>query len=401
MNTYKLEVDYNFKYFLMLLESVLNEKPAPLAEENVDWNVIYNIAVDHSLAGILYFAIEKFPESKKPRGDFCAYLKQMYQEQIVADLNLTVETERILNLLSSENICCMPVKGIITKSNYPQPHLRTMTDVDILCKPEDRISIEKIMRENGYTQETVGVKDSSFRKDEILHFEMHSHLLTEASPAYSYFEDVWSRAVFRSGSRIADMSLEDSYLFMVEHLAEHTLFGGAGIRMYMDVYLFLKKHGDRLNRAYVDSVLQNISLSDFERKAVRVCNNWFSGNEEIDYTSPVSNFVLNSCTFGRASISLLSDTLRNYKGGSSLANGVKRIFKKLFPSVKWMRLRYKAVDKFPFAYIFFVPVHWIDRLFFSRNVNTLNIGGYFMNDSSQQADELRKIYGAFGLEERI
>ena len=79
MNTYKLEVDYNFKYFLMLLESVLNEKPAPLAEESVDWNVIYNIAVDHSLAGILFFAIEKFPESKKPCGDFCAYLKQMYQ----------------------------------------------------------------------------------------------------------------------------------------------------------------------------------------------------------------------------------------------------------------------------------------------------------------------------------
>lgn len=401
MSTPNLKPDYNFKYFLMLMQSVLNSAPAKRAEEPVDWQAVYDIAVAHSLAGMLYFAIEKLPPEDKPQGDFMPYLKQMYREQIVADLNLSLETERLLALLSAQGICCMPVKGILTKADYPASHLRTMTDVDILCKPEDRLAVEKIFLENGYTRENVGEKDTSFRKDEILHFEMHNTLLSQSSPAYGYFSKIWDRAVFKENSRIANMSLEDTYIFMLEHLADHIEFGGAGIRMFMDVYVFLKNHENDLDRAYVNKVLDEILLADFEKKAVAIGRNWFSGEEEVDFTSVDAAFILNSCTFGRTNVAFTSDTIRNCKGSSSAKNGTKRIFKKLFPTLKWMRLRYKAVDKLPVLYPAFVPVHWVDRLIIKRNVKTANIKGYFVNDSSAEADELRRIFTSLGLKKRI
>lgn len=401
MSITTLKPDYNFKYFLLLMQSVLNSVPVKKAEEPVSWQTIYDIAVDHSLAGMLYYAIEKLPEKDRPQGDFMPYLKQMYRQQIVADLNLSLETERLLGLLGSKGIMCMPVKGITTKSDYPQPHLRTMTDVDILCKPENRLSIEKVFLENGYIRETVGVKDSSFRKDEILHFEMHNQLLTEKSPAFDYFSKVWDRAVFRDNSLVANMSLEDTYIFMLEHLASHIEFGGAGIRMYMDVYVFLKNHGEQIDREYVDKILSEILLSDFEKITVSICRNWFSGEEDIDFTSPTSRFILNSCTFGRTGVALTSDTIRNYKGSSSAKNGVKRVLKKLFPSLKWMRLRFGAIDKLPLLYPVFVPVHWVDRLIVRRDIKTVNIRGYFINDSSDEAMELKNIFTSLGLEKRI
>lgn len=401
MSTTTLKPDYNFKYFLLLMQSVLNSAPVNKAEEPVNWQTVYEIAVDHSLAGMLYYAIEKLPDEDKPQGEFMPYLEQMYREQIVADLNLSLETERILQLLSSQGIRCMPVKGIVTKADYPQPHLRTMTDVDILCRAEERLAVEKIFLENGYERENVGVKDSSFRKDEILHFEMHNSLLTEASPAYKYFQDIWDRALFRENSLVANMSLEDTYIFMLEHLARHTEFGGAGIRMFMDVYAFLKKHEGDLDRNYTDKVLSEILLSDFEKQAVSISRNWFSGEEEIDYNSPNAEFILNSCTFGRTNVAMTSDTIKNYKGSSSARNGIKRILKKLFPALKWMRLRYKAVDKCPLLYIAFVPVHWVDRLIVRHDIKTLNVRGYFINDSSEEAAELRKIFASLGLEKRI
>jgi len=142
--------------------------------------------------------------------------------------------------------------------------------VDILCEPENRLKAEKIFLDNGYIKESVGEKDTSYRKEDILHFELHTSLLTAESPAYDYFGSVWDRVNFKENSNIAVMTLEDTYIFMLEHLANHIEFGGAGIRMYMDVYVFLKNHGSSINRKYIDKVLNDILLADFEKSLVFV-----------------------------------------------------------------------------------------------------------------------------------
>ncbi len=402
MSTALVEADYNLKYFLQLMQSVLNSTPVPEPDEPLNWGMIYDIAVNHSLAGMLYCALQKLPENRKPKGTMMAYLKQMHQEQIVSDLNLSFETERILGILSTRGIRCMPFKGIVTKADYPVPYLRTMCDVDILCEPSNRAVVEKVFLENGYIKESVGEKDTSYRKDDILHFEMHNHLLTEESPAYSYFSDIWQRAKLDENSNIAKMSLEDTYIYMLEHLANHIKFGGAGIRMYMDVYVFLKKHADELNKEYTHKILNKILLSDFEEKTVALCQNWFSGNKEVDITSKSAWFILNSCTYGRVSVTFLSDSIRNYKDNSSGAkNGLTRIFIKLFPALKWMRIRFKAVDRLPALYPFFVPVHWVDRLIIRRNISTKNLGKYFTSADSKDAKELMNMFISLGLKKRI
>ncbi len=401
MSTLADKNNYDFKYFLVLMQSVLNNTEVPLPEQKVNWHNIYDISVKHSLAGMLYFAIEKLNNKDKPTGDFMPYLEQMYREQIVADLNLNFETQRILELLSSEGIKCLPVKGIVTKADYPVPHLRTMSDVDILCEPENRLKAEKIFLDNGYIKESVGEKDTSYRKEDILHFELHTSLLTAESPAYDYFGSVWDRVNFKENSNIAVMTLEDTYIFMLEHLANHIEFGGAGIRMYMDVYVFLKNHGSSINRKYIDKVLNDILLADFEKKTVAISNNWFSGSEEIDSTSDASMFILDSCTFGRSKITFLSDNLRNNKDNTAAQNGLRRIFRKLFPSFKWMKIRFKAVNKVPLLYPVFVPVHLFDRLFIRKNIKTSNIGSYFTSAESEEAIKLMGVFTSLGLEKRI
>lgn len=401
MSTSTLKPDYNFKYFLMLMQSAMNLTPVKKAEEPVNWQTLYDIAVDHSLAGMLYFAIEKLPEADKPKGDFMPYLAQMYREQIVTDLNLSLETERMLQLLNSEGIKCMPVKGIITKSDYPQSHLRSMSDVDILFEFKDHLKIQEVFLREGYKKEGIGEKDVSYRKAEILHFEMHHTLVKETSPACIYFSKVWDRAVYSNGS-IAKMSLEDTYIYMLEHIANHIGAGGAGIRMYMDVYLFNLKHRNELDRVYVNKILDEILLRDFEKQTLRICCNWFSGEEEIDYRSPAAEFILNSCTYGRTKVYYLADALRGDNAGSSSAkNGMKRVLGNMFPALRWMRLRFKAVNRFVWLYPVFVPVHWVDRLIVKRNVKTKNIGNFFISANSAEAQQLKSVYNAFGLEKRI
>lgn len=402
MKTASLNVDYNFNYFIALVRSVLNETEPELPSQNVDWNMIYSIAAAHSMAAVLRCAVEKLPKEKKPPENITAFLNQLYGEQMVTDINLTVETERISNLLDSVGICSMPFKGIVTKKDYPASCLRSMSDVDILYRPENRAEVERIMLSEGYTKESIGVKDTSFRKDGILHFEMHTSLLEEESPAYSYFLDIWSRAVFSSNNK-ACMNIDDTYIFMLEHLANHLIFGGAGVRMYCDIYLFLKKHSEDINREYVNKILKSILLSEFEKETVSLCNSWFSPGADPDLNTDIAEFVLNSATFGRVSVHFASEVLRKKAEitNSATINGVFRIIIKLFPTVKRMKLYYKAVDKLPVLYPVFLLVFWIDRAFVKRNIRTKNIGAYFISDDSDAIKELKSIYAKLGLNKRL
>lgn len=393
--------NYNLKYFLMLMQSVLNDTPVSSPQEKIDWNRLYEIALKHSLAGMLYYAIEKMEDNEKPKATFMPYLQQMYREQIVTDLNLNFETQRMLEVLSDAGIKCLPVKGITTKVDYPVSHLRTMCDVDILCESENRLKAEKIFLENGYEKESVGEKDTSYRKEEILHFELHTSLLSKRSPAYDYFSKVWERVSFKENSNIASMTLEDTYIFMLEHLANHLVYSGAGVRMYMDVYVFLKKHAKELDREYVDKILKEIKLSDFEKKTISIADNWFSGKEEIDVSSCYVAFIVNSATFGRSKTSFISDNIRNNKEQNAVKNGTLRVLRKMFPKLSWMRLRFRAVDKAPFLYPVFVPVHLFDRVFIRRDINTSNLGYYFTSAESEEAKNLVRVYTDLGLEKRI
>lgn len=396
----RFKVDYNFRYFLRLMSAVLDSEPAPMADKEVNWQCLYDIAVEHSLGAMLYSAIESLPAEGKPQGDFMPYLAQLYRQQIVTDFNLSMETERITKLLSDNGIPSMPVKGVVTKNDYPQSSLRSMCDVDILCPKEKRIDAHNIFIAEGYERENIGEKDTSYRKSEIFHFELHHSLLSDTSEAYEYFSKVWDRAEQIENTLVYKMSCEDTYIFMLEHLASHILYGGAGLRMYMDVYVFLKKHKGELDTTYTDRILGSIGLKDFEEKTKGIAQKLF-GNSEKSLPDDICHFLLNSCTFGNSEVVFVSDTIRNRKGKNSVSNGISRIIRKIFPKVSWMRLRFSTVDKVPFLYPFFLPAHWIDRVFVKRNVKTANISSYFASDSSENAKNLRNLYLSLGLEKRI
>ncbi len=395
--------DYNHKYFLLLMQSVINSTDIPEPTEPVDWGVIADFAVRHSLVPMLWYAIEKIPSDRKPQHSSFPYLKQIYHEQIITDINLTTETDRILSAFNKSGIRAIPVKGILTKDLYPQPFLRTMTDVDILCLDSDRKRINDFFLSEGYNKENTGEKDISYRKDKILHYEIHTSLLESKSPAYEYFLNVWDRVAFQEDYCIAKLSLEDSYIYMLEHLAHHLETGGAGVRMLMDVYLFLKRHSTFLDREYTTKVFSDILLDDFEKQIIRICENWLSGNEAPDVCSDLSQFIFNSGTYGKAEAVFLAESIRNNSDTQLKAKkqGIAKIITKIFPSPKFMRRSYNAVDKVPFLYPFFVPVYWFNRLFVKKNVKTTNINKYFTSSDSEEAIRLKAVYESLGLINRL
>lgn len=399
MKTTKSEISYEYIYLLRLICSVVNRTNAEIPEKPVNWRALYGIAAAHSLSAILYEAVEKLPSEHKPDDDILACLAQLYREQMVTDINLTVETERLLSLFAQNGIEAMAFKGIVTKNDYPKSYLRTMSDIDILIKDEDRDTTENILLGEGYKKESVGFKDSSFRKDGILHFEIHTNLLEEDAQGFEYFSKIWDRAEQRE-SKFFVMSLEDTYLFMLEHLANHLLFGGAGLRMYLDVYLFNKNHKSELKREYVDFVLSKLNLAEFERETLKISENFFSPSTKFEGDFKTEAFILSLSTFGSREVYFAANAVKS-KDSSSAKNGIKLVLGKVFPSFKALKLKYRAVKSVPVLYPVFIPVFWFERAFIRRNINMGSVGSYFESSDSQKAKELKDIYISLGLEKRL
>lgn len=56
------------------------------------------------------------------------------------------------------------------------------------------------------------------------------------------------------------MSKEDTYLYLLAHLAKHLKNGGAGIRQILDIWLYLQKEDDGLDKAYLRESLKALEL---------------------------------------------------------------------------------------------------------------------------------------------
>lgn len=171
--------------------------------------------------------------------------------------------------------------------------------------------------------------------------------------------------------------------------------------MYLDVYLFLKKHKEELNRPYVESVLSELDLSEFEIETVKLAENFFSPMSKLEADSRTEAFILSLSTFGSREVYFTANVLKNEDSSSAAKNGFKVILGKAFPSIKVIKLKYKAVFKAPFLYPVFIPVFWFERVFLKRNINTGSISSYFVSANSEKAKELKKMYISLGLEKRL
>ena len=71
-----------------------------------------------------------------------------------------------------------------------------------------------------------------------------------------YFSDM-SRAVLREGYQFTyDFNIEDFYIYMIAHIAKHFYAMGCGIRNLLDIYIYLNKYGEQLDREYISSELK-------------------------------------------------------------------------------------------------------------------------------------------------
>ena len=213
---------------------------------------------------------------------------------------------------------------------------------------------------------------------------------------YNYNLDIWNKAKKINNTSEYIMTNEEVYIYNLAHAAKHFRFGGTGIRILGDIYLFSNK--ENLNFEYINEELLKYQLVDFSTIIYSLANNLFNGNELKEDEKLVLKFLITSGTYG--TISNLHGLEAAKTCDDDLSKKKRKVFfKRAFPSFKNMAAKYPKLKKNPIL----LPYYYLKRMWkyifkFKRIKQEINAIGSIKRDN---IDFLSKVLTITNISEEI
>lgn len=348
------------KALISLIASYLNG-------ENVDGEVYRSIGVPAllalskrwSLEVITLDALEAQHIFDQKELKAWAERRQRLQVQSVVQQG---EAQALKKLFVDHGLHVLPLKGYYMKGMYPKPEQRQMCDLDFLLGEQEMEQARTLMERNGYVTEYFGNgHHDNYRKKPFLYVELHRRLLDEDSPYAAGLGDLLQRAIqCPEGEYEADWN--DYYLFHLVHFAKHWNSAGCGPRSVLDVYLFLRAYGNRLEEEYLQERLNQMGLSEFRRNVEQIAEYWFAPHEKkielTDRAQELANGMLGSAVYGTRK-QVEENLLLEHRGEHSSVEqaGLRYLWNCIFLPRKNMEGMYPILRRHPAL----LPACWLVR----------------------------------------
>lgn len=346
-----------FEDVLELLRAfIYGEEPKLSGKSNIE--ELLKFAYRQKLLGIFAYMNKRWSlfDSKKAKSLDAAYYSALFES--------TVRCSKFLKLsefLSENKIEHMPVKGYYIRELYPVKELRSFGDIDILIHEKDRKRCDSLMKSLGYTVKNDWEPTYSYIKDDE-YYEIHTNLfdvrLKDRADMTEYFSSAWLHAKKDSGLRFVP-DTEFHLIYIICHLAKHLSTGGAGIRMYLDVALYILRYDSVISWESTEEEFKKLGLERFFHTVLSAVNEWFYVKASCDFEN-----------FGEELSELLEFTLDSDIFGHSRDNSAIKLrmeerskkrtaLKILFPPAKQLENRYTFLKRSRLL----LPLAWIVRVF--------------------------------------
>lgn len=346
-----------FEDVLELLRAfIYGEEPKLSGKSNIE--ELLKFAYRQKLLGIFAYMNKRWSlfDSKKAKSLDAAYYSALFES--------TVRCSKFLKLsefLSENEIEHMPVKGYYIRELYPVKELRSFGDIDILIHEKDRKRCDSLMKSLGYTVKNDWEPTYSYIKDDE-YYEIHTNLfdvrLKDRADMTEYFSSAWLHAKKDSGLRFVP-DTEFHLIYIICHLAKHLSTGGAGIRMYLDVALYILRYDSVISWERTEEEFKKLGLERFFHTVLSAVNEWFYVKASCDFEnfgeelSELLEFTLDSDIFGHSrdnSAIKLRGEERSKK---------RTALKILFPPAEQLENRYTFLKRSRIL----LPLAWIVRVF--------------------------------------
>ena len=360
------------QFLLKVLNYFIHEKSINEIPQDISLNKLYYIGQKHNVTAIIFVVLENaFKEMHLENDDIVQKFRMaMFSTIFTAEIRKQYFQE-IVKEFEHNKIAYVLLKGYQLKELYPYPDLRTMGDIDILVNIEDRDMVDAIFKKAGYQKEFGEGNVWTYKCDNIF-FEIHTELVFETIHTginyEKYFKNVVSQLIKIDDSCRRYIKSEEYFLYLVFHIGKHMSSSGAGIRMLMDLALYIQKNEDKLNWNYIQIQLEKIKLMTFTSYLFAFMHEFFQTPICLDIKKcdiktviEMREYILNGGIFGFER----PESIRYLRQGITLKNmnnrfliRCKACLKLVFPGRKYMSFFLPQVEK----NIILLPIAWIIRL---------------------------------------
>ncbi len=260
--------------------------------------LILSLSKSHDMAHIVASFLER--SGLLPDGETGEKIKKIKMLAMYRYLGFSRELPAIKQTLEDARIPFIVLKGSVIRKLYPEPWMRTSSDIDILVHEEDvERAREVIEAELEYTTESRNAHEVGMFSPSGVHLELHRTLIE--ADEFASFENVLSR-VWEYTEREADseysMLLSDDmfYYYHVAHMAKHYMHGGCGIRPFIDMYLLNTDSEELLEKRRL--LLSSGGLKSFSETAEALSSVWLSGTPHTRITEEMESYIAGAGVYG-------------------------------------------------------------------------------------------------------
>ena len=349
--------------FIALLRSAVTKKDEEIDLSEVNLEELLRLANAHDLAHLICYELER--RGLIVEGEGSENRGTLGEGQVIDDfveqldlamfrhINREIAVAKVREVLEGEKIPFIILKGTVLMDLYPEPWMRTSSDVDVLVGVDDFDRAADAFKQSGLVNFAETDHDLSFYTAEEFHIELHHSLIEDdrLPDTAKHLKNIWNYSKPSSDGKV-ERTLNDEmfYFYHIAHMAKHFKESGCGIRYFMDLWIL--NHATSFEKDRRNALLADSGIKTFAEKAEKISEIWFSGADDDPELDEIIDFLVNGGVYGSLEYGTV---LKRHRRGGRFAFYIYRIF---MPYSKIKHI-YPVLQKAPIL----LPIFWVVRWF--------------------------------------
>lgn len=261
-----------------------------------DWPGLVRLARLHRVEPLIWRAVSQ--AGLNIPGEAGEQLRGAYNQAVFQDVQQDYIAGRIREELCRRGVSHILLRGAVLKRDYPDPCLRTMSDLDYLVHVEDYPKVRRAAEAAGGRHIHTDGGHFTFSFSPQVTVEFHPNLIYTASPVGTGINPGWQYVKPGSSPYALELTEEGFYLNMVCHLAYHFAKGGTGIRSVLDLWVCRHRHTPQPDWEFVNRELERVGLKHFVEQVTALSEAWFGDGALTPPLAEMGAYILTSGAHG-------------------------------------------------------------------------------------------------------
>ena len=313
-----------------------------------DQSALIKLARQQSILSIIFRAFAKAGIKNEELSLLC------YQDAFYY-VNRNYSLRQIYGVLESTGIPFIPLKGSVLRFLYPEPWMRTSSDIDVLIHEEDLDRAVKALEDKAELKFDHRAYHDVAMHGSVVTLELHFSLKEAMDNIDKILDHVWEYSSPVSGFHYS-MTPEFLIFHNIAHMSYHFSHGGLGIRPYIDLYLLRKK--TEYDEGKLREMLRDCGIERFYDCCCRLLDVWFEDKDHDEVTERMEQFCFEGGVFGNAANSMAAKKRKH--------SGMSYYLHRLFEDRKSLEQMYPILQEKPGLLFFYQMKRWRKGLTSSR-----------------------------------